>query len=67
MKKAISITGLAVTLVGLAAAWYYWGPVAMPAGQPPLVEITPQTIEQLRAEFNAHAGKPRIVALLSPT
>lgn len=67
MKRAITVASVALALVVLAAGWYYWGPVAMPAGQLPLVEITPQTIEQLRAEFNAHVDKPRIVALLSPT
>lgn len=67
MKKGVTLAGLILALVGLGAGWYYWGPVAMPAGQPALVEITPQSIEQLRAEFNEHADKPRIVALLSPT
>lgn len=67
VKKSIAIAALAVALAAGGAGWYYWGPVAMPVGQPPLLEITPQTIEQVRADFNAAADRPRIVALLSPT
>jgi hypothetical protein len=67
VRKKFAIVALVLALAALGAGWYYWGPVAMPEGQPPLVEITPQTIEQFRAEFNRHADRPRIVALLSPT
>ncbi len=67
MKRTFAIFALSAALVVGAAGWYYWGPAAMPAGQPPLAEITPQTLEQFRAEFNAAADQTRIVALLSPT
>lgn len=67
MKKAIAIAALVLALAGAGAGWYYWGPAPVPAGQPPLMEITAETIKQLRKEFNAAADRPRIIALLSPT
>ena len=67
MKRTVLILVLIAALGVVGAGWYYWGPVAVPQGQPPLVYITPQTLEQLRADFNAAADHPRIVALLSPT
>lgn len=67
MKRTVLILVLIAALGVAGAGWYYWGPAAVPEGQPPLAYITPQTLEQFRAEFNAAADKPRIVALLSPT
>lgn len=67
MKRKAILAVLIAALAALAAGWYYWGPVAAPAGQPALAEINEQTLEKLRADFNAAADQPRIVALLSPT
>ena len=67
MKRRVAIAAFVLALAALGVAGYYWGPAATPAGQPPLAEITPQTIDQFRAEFNSTADHPRIVALLSPT
>jgi hypothetical protein len=67
VKRTVLILALVAVAIAGGAGWYYWGPAAMPAGQPALVEITPQTLEQLRAEFNAAADQVRVVALLSPT
>jgi hypothetical protein len=38
-----------------------------PLGQPPLAEITQQTLSQVRQEFNASLDSERVVILLSPT
>ena len=67
MKRTVLIPALLAVAVAGGAGWYYWGPVATPAGQPPLAEITPQTLGDFRAAFNEAADKPRVVALLSPT
>lgn len=50
-----------------AFAWYLWAERHTPAGQPPLARLDTASLDALRAEFNAHAGKVRIVILLSPT
>jgi len=67
MRRTALILALWAGAVAVGAGWYYWGPVATPAGQPPLAEITPQTLDEFRAAFNEAADKPRLVALLSPT
>jgi hypothetical protein len=56
-------------LAALLAAfvWYLWGERHTPAGQPPLARLDSATLDALRAEFNVHADKVRIVILLSPT
>jgi hypothetical protein len=38
-----------------------------PAGQPPLVNVTEQSLMQLRQQFNASASGERVLLLLSPT
>lgn len=67
MKRAAILVALVLVLAGASAGWYYWGPVATPAGQAPLVEISEQPLDEFRAAFNEAADKPRVVALLSPT
>jgi len=67
MKRTVLILALLAVAVAGGAGWYYWGPVATPEGQPPLAEITPQTLGDFGAAFNEAADKPRLVALLSPT
>jgi hypothetical protein len=38
-----------------------------PAGQPPLMDVSQQSISQLKQEFNASSGEERVLLLLSPT
>lgn len=38
-----------------------------PAGQPPLLNVTQQSVTQLKQEFNASSGSERVLLLLSPT
>ena len=67
MKRRFLILALVVLAAASGVAWYYWGPVAVPEGQEPLLALTPVNLEEFRTAFNAAADRPRIVALLSPT
>ena len=64
--RFIAILGLLALLTG-GAAWYYWGPSTVPAGQPALVALQPENFAGLKASFNQASGSVRVVALLSPT
>ncbi len=65
MARRILIVVPAVLLA--AAGWYAFAGHQAPAGQPPLADISVQSIELLKAEFNRDAGELRIILLLSPT
>ena len=54
---------LVAGLLGVAAC----GPGTAPAGQPPMITISDQTLEAVRQEFNRTVGETRVVLLLSPT
>jgi hypothetical protein len=43
------------------------GPGTAPTGQLPMVTITPETFESVRAEFNKTTDQTRVIVLLSPT
>ena len=60
----IGISG--AVLVAVAAS-YKFGPRQTPPGQPPLVYLNNQNLEELRAAFNAAADQTRVLAMLSPT
>jgi len=63
--------GLIICGVILAAAFVWLGYQQIgsrqPQGQPPLANLTQETLQQLRAEFNRDADEVRIVLLVSPT
>jgi hypothetical protein len=67
MKKRLGILALLVIIVLLALGRHFYGGEKVPAGQPPLVSLTPSNFDQLRMAFNAASGEVRIVLLLSPT
>lgn len=70
MKTRFLLIGLLVTLLAALAgafSWYLFGKRHTPAGQPPLATLDTASLGTLRADFNAHADKVRIVVLLSPT
>ena len=59
---------LVVALVVLALiALYYLAGHRVPAGQPPLTELTRDSLDSLKADFNRSADGVRVVLLLSPT
>lgn len=68
--RTVLYLALGLLLVGLAlaasVAWARFGPRDVPAGQPPL-HVVDGGGDALRAAFNAGAGHPRVLALLSPT
>jgi hypothetical protein len=45
----------------------YFGGHRVPIGQPPLTELTNDSLDSLKAEFNRPADGVRIILLLSPT
>jgi hypothetical protein len=64
--------GAAVLIVAAVAALavvagYYFSRHQVPAGQPPLAELTGASLESLKADFNQSAAGVRIILLLSPT
>lgn len=67
MKRvALAVALLLISMAGYGA-WFVWGPGDAPQGQEAIVDINPQTVDQLRAAFNGAAEHPRMIALLSPT
>ncbi|HWG21437.1 MAG TPA: hypothetical protein VG225_12975 [Terracidiphilus sp.] len=53
--------------VFLALFWTVAARHQTPAGQPPLADLTHQSLSQLRQEFNAAPDSERVLLLLSPT
>ena len=54
-------------VVLLAVAYYNYAPRETPAGQPPLVLLSPQNFSEFQKQFNDSAASVRVVTLLSPT
>jgi hypothetical protein len=67
MKKPLGILALLALVGVLVLGWHFYGGARVPAGQPPLVWLTPSNFDQLPTAFNAASGEVRIVLLLSPT
>ena len=61
-------TLIAVGVVCLVAVlFYFYGGHRVPAGQPELVYLTPETFPGMQAAFNSAVGDTRVLLLLSPT
>jgi hypothetical protein len=62
-------TRAAIVVVVVCLALFGWFGLGheTPTGQPPLVELTTESMAALKADFNRAAGGTRIIALLSPT
>jgi hypothetical protein len=56
-----------VVVVFLAIFWSVAVNHQTPPGQPPLADVTQQSLTQLKQEFNASPDSERVVLLLSPT
>ncbi len=50
-----------------AAGLYFYGGSQVPAGQPPLQNLTAQNAAEFESEFNAAKDDVRVLLLLSPT
>jgi hypothetical protein len=57
---------IAVVVLAVIARYYFAGH-QVPAGQAPLAELTSNSLDSLKADFNRFADGVRIVLLLSPT
>lgn len=56
-----------VTVLLLAALFYFYGGSQSPAGQPTLENLTAQNVAQVRNQFNIAKDDVRVLLLLSPT
>ena len=61
--------GLALVAVAALAAygWLQFAPRRVPAGQPPLETLGPDSPSAAREAFNAGEGAIRVLAMFSPT
>lgn len=62
MTRKLAAGIVASALIG--GAWYA---LSDSAGAPALTDLDSASFAQLKNEFNAAAGKVRVIALLSPT
>ena len=62
-RHVVGMLASAVVAAGVVAC----GPGTAPAGQPPMVLLTAQTLETVRQEFNQASDRSRVILLLSPT
>jgi hypothetical protein len=66
--RFVLVLACAVAVIGLgAAAWYRWSPRRVPAGQPPLADLSRTGLAPLRDAFNAASAETRVLLLASPT
>jgi hypothetical protein len=56
-----------IVVAGVALFWRFFVSSKTPAGQSPLVILSPSELAGAKTLFNAHKGETRIIALLSPT
>jgi len=68
MKREIFIVVFSIVFLGLLAfAYAYLNNHKTPAGQVPLSDLTAQSLETFRTQFNAAKDRTRIILLISPT
>lgn len=66
MKRRYLFGGIAAALL-FAAVLYLYGGRQTPSGQPPLQNVTTQSIGEIKTAFNAAQAEVRVLLLLSPT
>jgi len=64
-KRLIGVAVVAVLVLLVAA--YLWGPGSAPRGQESVVTLSEGNPGEFEKAFDAEAGVPRLVLLLSPT
>jgi hypothetical protein len=67
IAKKNAVIFAAIALVVLAGAVYLREPAKVPAGQPPLLTLSPANLKQFASAFDADTDAPRLVLLFSPT
>ena len=64
----MTVVFVIAALAGVALiAGYFFAGHEVPAGQPPLAELSNGALDSLKADFNQSSDGVRIVLLLSPT
>ena len=66
MKRAYIVGAILVALLA-AAGLYLYGGGQTPAGQPPLKNLSAQSVGEVKNEFNVAKEDVRVLLLLSPT
>lgn len=64
--RKLAVVAVVVVIV-FGALWFQFGGHRTAPGQLPLAELNAQSLDHLRADFNAAAGETRMILLLSPT
>jgi hypothetical protein len=67
MKRYFWLLVVAALAIGGTFAGRYLTTHEVPAGQPALVTLDAAAFADLRAEFNRHREKRRLIVLLAPT
>jgi hypothetical protein len=65
-RTALYVAAASIAALVIAAAVWRFQPRHTPEGQPPLATLSAGGVE-LKSAFNAAAGSPRVLVLLSPT
>lgn len=66
-RMIVSVAILIGAIALIVGTRYYLAGHEVPAGQPPLGELTAGSLDALRSEFNDPGEKVRVILLLSPT
>jgi hypothetical protein len=64
--RTIGLIALAAIVLLMTAPFYLSGHQP-PAGQPPLADLSRDSLDTLRIDFNLNSDRVRVVLLLSPT
>jgi hypothetical protein len=64
--RIASIAAVFIAIIAVATSVQFSGKRA-PRHQPPLTKLQPQSLDELRREFNAASDRFRVILLLSPT
>jgi len=67
LRRRSYIFGAVAALAVTVALAHFYGGSQAPAGQLPIVRLTPENVSQVEATFNAAKGDVRLLVLLSPT
>ena len=66
MKRAYIVGAIPLALLA-AAVFYLYGAGQTPPGQPPMKNLSAQSVGEIKNEFNAAKDDVRVLLLLSPT
>jgi hypothetical protein len=66
MRRRSVAFGLSALAI-FAGLFYLYGGHQTPSGQPPLADLNPTNIGELKNKFNNNQASVRILVLLSPT